>query len=197
MSAAALEAVWRVRWSRPSVAIAVTAAILPGIPTVAIDVYNAQDVSNREMGPDFPWTLVITPHEREGLDWIRSSTPTTAVVQTEPYIRGSRHWAYIPAFAERRSAAGLPGSMTPIRPYREAADDVYWNVFRSRSPEEAFSWARHLGIDYLVLGKPERRAYATSIGQMASRPDLFQSVFRNDEMTIFRVVPAPSGSGQR
>ena len=75
---------------------------------MAVDVYNAQDVNNRSMGADFPWTLIITPQEREALDWIKFATPEDAVVQVEPYIRGAKHWAYIPAFAERRSIAGLP-----------------------------------------------------------------------------------------
>ncbi len=139
------------------------------------------------MGADFPWTLVITPLEREALDWIRVSTPLEAVVQVEPYIRGSKHWSYITGFAERRSVAGFPIAMTPMRPYREAADDVYWGIFRARSADEAHNMARFLGINFLATGIPERRAYATAIGNIASRPDLFAPVFRNDEMTIFRV----------
>jgi hypothetical protein len=190
MSAAALNDVWRVKWSRTAVAVATAAAMLIAAPTVAIDIYNAQDVSNREMGADFPWTLVITPLEREALDWVCTNTPPDAVVQVEPYVRGSKHWAYIPAFAERRSVAGLPGSMTPSHPYREAADDIYWGVFRARSAEEAHNTARFMTVDYLALGIPERRAYATAIAHMASRRDLFEPVFRNDEMTVFRVLPA-------
>ena len=187
MSACALGAVWRIGWSRAIVAITATVALVLAVPTVAVDVYNAQDVTNRNMGADFPWTLVVTPLEREALDWIRMSTPANAVVQVEPYIRGSKHWAYIPAFAERRSVAGLPGSMTPSRPYRESADDVYWGIFRARSADEAHNMAQFMGINFLALGIPERRAYVSGIAQMAERPDLFTPVFRNDEMTIFRV----------
>jgi hypothetical protein len=144
-------------------------------------------VTNREMGANFPWTLVITPLEREALDWIRVSTPPNAVVQIEPYIRGSKHWSYITGFAERRSIAGFPIAMTPMRPYREAADYVYFGVFRARSADEAHNMARFLGINFLAAGIPERRAYAAGIANMASRPDLFAPVFRNNEMTIFRV----------
>lgn len=187
MSAVALGEVWRVSWSRAVIAISVTAALLLALPTVAVDVYNAQDVNNRSMGADFPWTLIITPQEREALDWIKFATPKDAVVQAEPYVRGSKHWAYIPAFAERRSIAGLPGSMTPSRPYREAADDVYWGIFRARSPDEAYNMAKYLKINFLAMGVPERRAYVSGIAQIAARPDLFTPVFRNDEMTIFKV----------
>jgi hypothetical protein len=187
MSACALQDVWRVAWSRSVIAVATGLAILLAVPTVAIDVYNAQDVHNREMGADFPWTLVVTPLEREALDWIRTSTPLKAVVQVEPYIRGSKHWSYIPGFAERRTVAGLPIAMTPLRPYREAADEVYSGIFRAASADAAYDVATSMGINFLALGKPERRAYAASIAQMASRPDLFTPVFRNDEMTILRV----------
>jgi hypothetical protein len=192
MSASALADVWRVAWSRTLVAVTAAVAIVLALPTVAIDVFNARDVDNRDMGADFPWTLVITPLEREALDWIRTATPPTAVVQVEPYIRGAKHWAYIPAFAERRSVAGLPIAMTPMKPYREAADDLYWGVFRARSADEAHNMATFMGIDYLALGIPERRAYASAIAQMASRPELFHPVFRNDEMTIFQVEPDPN-----
>ena len=50
MSACALNDVWRIDWSRTVVAIGVSVAILLGIPTVVIDVYNAQDVTNRADG---------------------------------------------------------------------------------------------------------------------------------------------------
>ena len=77
--------------------------------------------------------------------------------------------------------------MTPSRPYREAADDVYWGIFRARSADEAYSMAKYLQINFLAMGVPERRAYVSGIAQIAARPDLFTPVFRNDEMTIFRV----------
>ncbi len=187
MGAAALEVAWKVRGGRPVVAITVGVAILIALPTVAIDVYNAQDITNGEQGPNFPWTLIITPQEREALDWIRKSTPQDAVVQVEPYVRGNKHWAYIPAFAERRAVAGLPGSMIPIKPYRDAADDVYWGIFRAKSADEAHAMARDKGINYLAMGRPELREFASGVAQIASRPDLFVQVFRNDEMTVFRV----------
>ena len=44
--------------------------------------------------------------EREALEWMKRSTPPDAVVQFEPVARGDTHWAYIPAFGERRMAAG-------------------------------------------------------------------------------------------
>ena len=80
IGAAALTAAWRVPRLRLPLVIAVLVLAVPAVPTVAIDVFNAQDVTNRNQGPAFPWTLVITPDEREALNWLKSATPPTAIV---------------------------------------------------------------------------------------------------------------------
>ena len=87
---------------------------LGAAPTAAIDIYNTQDTSNRALGPGFRWTLILTPDELEGLDWIRQKTPADAIVQVEPSVRDSFTWAYVPAFGERRMAGGLPLGMVPL-----------------------------------------------------------------------------------
>ena len=188
-------------WQRPSHrwAVVVVAAVLaiPAVPTVAIDVFNAQDISNRGQGADFPWTLIITPGEREALEWVRTSTPKSAVVQIEPYVRGNTHWSYIGAFAERRMIAGLPGSMIPMQPYRQASDDLYWGVFHVGTATEGHAWARFFGVDYLLIGEQERRRYPGAVNNMAAAPDLFPVVFKNDDVTIFRVTPVGPGPPSR
>jgi hypothetical protein len=202
---AAMAGVWLTRtWQRPrgrAVLIAALAlAIVPAIPTVALDVYNAQDISNRREGADFPWTLVITPAEREALDWVRQSTPADAVVQFEPEARGTAHWSLIGAMAERRMIAGLPIAMTPLRPYQHASDAVQWGVFRASLVGDSHAAARSLGIDYLFIGLPERRRYRPSIEAMQQNPTLFPIVFRNESITILRVAPidpAPGGAEGR
>jgi uncharacterized membrane protein len=193
LSAAAASAAWQRRSRRALLVIVGTALVLPALPTVAIDVFNAQDITNREQGPEFPWTLVITPGEREALDWVRTETPPTAVVQVEPNVRGAKHWSYIGAFAERRAVAGLPGSMIPMKPYRMAADDLYRGVFRGRNASDSHRMARFLGVDYLFVGLPERRAYPDVIHHIANTPELFSIVFKNDAVTIFRVLPVGPG----
>jgi hypothetical protein len=164
---------------------------------VAIDVFNAQDVTNRTQGADFPWTLVITPGEREALDWIRTSTPKDAIVQAEPNVRGNAYWSYVGAFAERRAMAGLPGSMIPMRPYQEATDDLYWGVFQVGTAAESHAWARFFGIDYLLIGTPERHHYREAVINIAAAPDLFPAVFKNDDVTVFRVAPKGPGPPPR
>jgi hypothetical protein len=185
--AAAVGTAWVRRKARPALVLVIVLAIIPAAPTVAIDVFNAQDVTNREAGPAFPWTLVITAPEREALDWIKRSSPPDAMVQVEPYARGAGNWAYIPAFADRRMAAGLPISMVPLKPYLDASDNIRWGIYRSVSGKEAHAAAVFYGIDYLVFGAVERETYAEGLANIVNRPDLFEQAFQNEAVTIYRV----------
>jgi hypothetical protein len=188
MGAAALTAAWSRGWLRPLIALAFACAVIPAIPTVAIDVYNAQDIENRGEGAGFPWTLVLTHAEREALDWVRQNTAADAVVQVEPTIRGPGTWAYVPAFAERRMAAGLPISMIPLQPYQIAMETIRLGIFRAGSADEAHRMSRYIGIDYLLAGEPERHVYEGTLAYFAARPDLFPVVFSNDAITIYRIA---------
>ena len=173
LTAAALDAIWVRRRMRPLTVVCTTVALAVALPTVAIDVYNAQDIYNREQGPAFPWTLIVTPEEREALEWIRRSTPPDAIVQIESYARGSTHWAYMQAFAERRAIVIGAGSMIPEKPYRDAADKVRRRIFRASSAEQAYLAAKDLGIDYLAFGRIERRTYAPGGGADRGEPGAF------------------------
>jgi uncharacterized membrane protein len=187
ISAALLTAAWRIRKLRLAIAVLAIIVIVPALPTVAIDVYNAQDVANRERGPGFPWTLVVSPPEREALDWLRASTPPDAIVQYEPTVRGAGWWCYLTAFAERRMAAGLPGAMIPFKPYQEASETVRLGIFNASSASDAHVIASNMRIDYLLIGPFERTAYRPAIVRIADRSDLFPQVFRNDVITIYQV----------
>lgn len=186
---AALTAAWAHRALRPVLVTAVVLACVPAVPTVAIDVFNAQDITNRLQGPSFPWTLVITPPEREALEWLKHSTPTASVVQVEPVRRGNGYWAYLPAFAERRMAAGLPGAMIPFRKFQEASETVRTGIFLATAARDSHTMARALKIDYIWVGDLERRTYRQAVDQMAEHPELFPEVFKNQAATIYRVAP--------
>ena len=188
IGAAALTVGWQRRALRLPIGILVLLLTIPAIPTVAIDVYNAQDITNREQGPTFPWTLIITPPEREALTWLRRSTAADALIQVEPYARDTGTWAYIPAFAERRMAAGLPISMIPLDPYRIASENVRIGIFQALIPEDAYTMARRMRIDYLFVGAVERLNYAEGVQRIASRPDLFHPVFTNSAATIYAIA---------
>ena len=197
MSGAWLTRVWSASRHRLALVVVIAALVVPAIPTPALDVYNAQDITNRTPGAGFPWTLVITPPEREALEWVRHSTPPDAVVQLDPDARGPAHWSYIGAFAERRMVAGLPGSMTPLFPYRQASDDLKFGVFRATRTKDSHAVARFLGIDYLFIGEPERRTYRGAVDAMLRDPERFPVAFRNEAVTILRVAPFGPGPPER
>jgi hypothetical protein len=187
-AAVAFTAWWNLPRLRLPLAVVAILTLIPAVPTVAIDVYNAQDIGNRAWGPNFPWTLVITPEERQALDWIKQTTPPTARVQFDAHFRGSAYWAWLPAFAERRMVAGLPGAMIPIRKFEEATQNVRSGIFLAADAEEAHNMAEFLGIDYIYIGEIERRFYRPTTDAMAARPDLFPTVFRNATVTIMGVA---------
>jgi hypothetical protein len=192
VSAATMTAAWRVSRARVPLAAVTLGLCVPAIPTAAIDVYNAQDIWNRNPGPSFPWTLVISSAEREAMEWLKHETAPDAVVQVEPVARGFTHWAYLPAFAERRMAAGLPGAMIPFRKFQEASETVRTGIF-SASPEDAHTMAVALGIDYIFVGDVEHRTYRAATDAMAERPELFKPVFKNAAATIYAVTRASAG----
>jgi hypothetical protein len=188
IGAAAITAAWPRRALRPVMLLAAVILVPPAVPTVAFDVFNAQDVENREAGPAFPWTLVVTPEERAALDWIKVNTPPDALVQVEPRVRDAGTWAYIPAFAERRMAAGLPISMIPLRPYQQVTDQIRDGIFRAGHAADAHATARLLQVQYVVVGEVERAAYPAGVARLAEAPALFEEVFRNERVTIYRVA---------
>lgn len=168
-------------------ALAIAGLLLAAaLPTTIIDIYNTQDIDNRLPGPGFNWTTILTHDELEALEWIRTMTPPGAIVQVEPHVRQNYTWAYIPAFAQRRLAAGLPISMVPLRPYEEASAKVR-EVYTATDARQAYERASRLRIDYLVVGPPEREAYPELETLLDAHPELFQPVFGNGTMRIYFV----------
>jgi hypothetical protein len=173
-------------WTIVAVLLAVGAA-----PTVAIDLYNTQDTTNRGMAPGFHWTVVLTPDEQEALQWIRRRTPASALVQVEPKVRGRETWSYIPTFAERRMAAGLPISMIPLEKYESASARIK-QIYQSGSAVQAHALAARECIDYLVVAAPERNAYPAFEPLLDANPEFFPPAFKNGSVSIYAVTAKPA-----
>jgi len=174
------------RGARFALAGAIAVGVLAAVPTVAIDVYNTQDIYNWAQGPGFRWTLLLSPEEQDLFAWIKANTAPAAVFQVDPVARGVGGWAYLPAFAERRLGVGLPISMVPLHKYEEGARRGAW-IFETSSAESAHDLARRAGINYLVLGTPERQAHPTAEARFNAAPEFFEPVFHNGEATLYRV----------
>ena len=164
------------------VSVAVLAA---SAPTSLIDIYNTQDTENRMMARHH-WTLQLTPGEVEALTWVRAWTPQKAIVQVDPWLRDRETWAYVPAFAERRMAAGLPISMIPLANYERASQAIKV-LFSLSSADDAHELARKLRIDYLLIAQPERSTYPGFEATLDSAPKQFRRVFHNDDVSIYEV----------
>jgi len=159
------------------------------LPTVAMDVFNAQDITNDAPGPGFPWTLVLQRGEVEALDWLKTRTPPDVVVQPNVAERANASWGYITAFGERRMAAGLPIAMIPMQPYQDASAMVGNSIFGQPDPVARATMARQLHIDYLYVGPAERERHPDLLASFDRRSDLFPRAFRNDTVTIYLVAP--------
>ena len=159
----------------------------PALLTTVLDVYNAQDVTNREESSGgFPWTLVIPPLESEALDWLRTSTPTDAVVQIDARARGTGEWALVPALAERRMAYGYPIFL--LNPHKYLARGRRLRpIFNSEDVLEAHGLAREAGIRYVFVGSRERSEPQNRCEKFFRAPELFAVAFANRDVTIFEV----------
>jgi hypothetical protein len=157
-----------------------------GIPTTAVDTWNAQDTGNRREGPGFRWTLWVTPDQQRAFAWIRAYTPADAVVQMEPMVRGREHWTLIPSFAGRRMAAGLPISLLPLPEYAELSERVK-TVFATVDGREASATARRLRIDYLYVDGTDAQAYPEGVRKFDDHPTLFTRVFASGDVRVYRV----------
>jgi hypothetical protein len=181
---------WRARgqrWSRPFFAMLTLAAIL-AFPTVALDWYNARDISNIRMNPGrFPWTIDITPDDQAAVRWIQRFVPPDAIVQPDAGPRERNTWAFIPAFAKRRMATGNAlFTLNPER-YVKNMDDIHL-AFAEWPADEAHSYFKKLGVDYVYVGDVERLVNGDQVKKFSTRPDRFDPVYRRGSVEIFKVV---------
>jgi hypothetical protein len=192
LCAFAFQEAWTLgRWPRTAVVLVTAIIGLLALPTVAIDLYNTQDIWNRAVGPGFRWTVLLSPDEVKGLTWIKEHTPANARVQVEPNSRGRDTWAYIPAFAERRMAGGLPISMIPLVKYERASEEIR-TLYQSTSAEQAYARSVSHCIDYLVIGEPERSAYPHLQPLVDASRGMFIPAFRNDGLAVYFVPDSRS-----
>ena len=76
--------------------------------------------------------------------------------------------------------------MVPLRKYEQGSARASW-IFETGSAESAHKLARRNGIQYLLLGTPERKRHPSAQARFDAAPEFFEPVFRNHEATIYRV----------
>jgi hypothetical protein len=163
------------------------------LPTTIVDAYNAQDVWNDHPGAGFRLTLVVTPDQQQVLEWIRKTTPATAVVQMEPSVRDrerspvghGEYWSLIPSFAHRRMAAGLPISLMRVPEYADRSALVR-TIFTTADAHEAWTIARRLRIAYVYVDSLDRETYPGA-AKFDSSPEFFSAAFRRGAAAVYQV----------
>lgn len=165
--------------------IVVAIVLMTGLPTTAIDIYNTQDITNFTEAPAGRWTLRLTPDDLQVFDWLKHNTDPSAIVQIDPAPRDPEHWAYVPAFGERRMAAGLPISMVPLAKYQQASAEI--RTIYDEEPLSAYEHAVRAGINYVIVGPPERAGHDGVEKRFDSIPQLMPLVFRNNTISIYAV----------
>ena len=180
---------WTVRagtHGRARVAAVIAVIMVAGMPTTIIDEYNAQDIGNRAIGAGFRWTVTLSAADQEALDWVRAHVPEQAIVQVEPIVRGRDEWSFIPSFAERRMAAGLPISLLAAPEYRQRSEEVR-RMFLTPDVHEAWMIAAHLHIAYIFTEPTDLEAYGDGARKFATDARYFEPVFSNAEAAVYRV----------
>jgi hypothetical protein len=174
-------------WRRP---VTLAVLLVPALLTVILDIYNAQDLTNREFSRgEFRWTTMVTPADYEALAWVRSHTPPEALVQWDVRARESGEWALIPALGQRRLAVGFPIFLLDNQKYRRRERRLR-PIFTSADAEEAHRLATDAGIEYLIIGTQEMAVRGEHLRKLWEAPGLFKEVFSNQEATVFQVLPS-------
>lgn len=180
------------RARRAAFAALATVATLAALPTVVLDTYNAQDITNVEMSVGgFPWTVHVTPAEQEALAWVRTHLPHNTVVQMDPLAHGRATWALLPAFGERRVGVGLalfePNPRRFSVPMTEARA-IFWTP----DPAAAFALCERYGIRDLWIGPEERAAHGASLDKFAREPAHFTRTYAASGIEIYHVRFTPA-----
>lgn len=178
---------WSKQWSA-NFLTALTLAGVAAVPTVALDWYNARDISNVEMSPgNFPWTLHISPDDQAAVQWIQRFVAPDATVQTDAEPRERNAWAFVPAFARRRMATGNGiFTLNPSR-YAKNLNEIHL-AFSTSTADSAHAYFRRLGVNYIYVGDVERAADAEGIRKFAAHPERFEPVYKRGSVEIFKIA---------
>lgn len=164
---------------------AIVLMFLAGVPTAAIDIYNTQDTTNHGEMPAGHATLRLHPDDLQIFDWIRNNTDPKATFQVDPVARDPEHWAYLPAFAERRMAAGIPISMIPLAKYRAASEQI--RLIYDEQALLAYERAVRAHVNYILVGPQERDAHPGVEDRFNGLAERLPLVFKNGTISIYEV----------
>lgn len=127
--------------------------ILPGLPTLVLDIKNSADIHNRR------FTSYVSFEEMRMLEWIRANIPAERTVQNFP---AARTWnlSAISAFSGRQMVVGdrLHGQIFQVSSglYQKRIEDLSRVLAGLPASRDEL---RGLGVDYLFWGEDESRHF--------------------------------------
>ncbi|HEU4758566.1 MAG TPA: hypothetical protein VFT91_01160, partial [Dehalococcoidia bacterium] len=195
----------RLSLARASWALAATAVVLAGFVYPVISTYSVTNsFSNDRYLDGLRFIRNDHPGDYQGVLWLGGNVHGTPVV-LEAVGDSHSGFARVSAFTGLPTLLGWPlhefwfrGSYVPQGTRR---DDVQ-RAYQATDPSTLTAILRRYGVEYVYVGPLEREAYGPiDLGAFAEALD---TVYRNDEVTIFRVRhnqatlrPAAASAGQR
>jgi hypothetical protein len=161
-----------------------------GAPTYATDLIVSSKVDN-------PRNTYLRQADSDACQWIRENLPADAIVQAEPNYPGEDggfkplyYYSLIPIFAERPTAIGewKVSSQEHAKP-SEVSERFHAvrRMFSTDRVDEASGVLRRYKIDYIYIGRLEKKSYPEGVGKFSANPTLFRLVYSNRGTEIYDV----------
>ncbi len=171
----------------PAAAFGLLVALVgaPALVTVVVDRINSADIGNDT------FTLYVSREDVRAATWIRTHVPDRAIVQASPDDYSPvDFFSLIPILGERRTAAGDRFYARIFLVPQPAVDrrrvDI-GRLFETESLQEARELLRRYRIAYVYVGDREKAAYRAGVRKFSDSPELFEKVYGNAGVDIFRV----------
>ncbi len=155
--------------------------LLLGVVTWGMDVYNTQDIHNKE------FTTCISKDDYEVLRWMQTNLKPDAVVQDYDLEGEKVRISLIPAFGWHRVYLG---DEFHAKAFQVSGDEVtrrqriVMRLFHERSAGNVHWAAGFLGIQYLLVGSGD---LAPKISDLLTEP-YFSLAFQRGNASLFRVM---------
>jgi uncharacterized membrane protein len=159
---------------------------LLAVPTLLTDLRAASDISDAEN------VTYVAPGDFRACRWLKQNTPVRSVVLSSPQYEGGKYeLSLIALFAERQMVIGewKVSRMQVINDTSllwERYGDVQ-TIFESANLDSSLALIKSYQVDYIYVGPREQELYGQACAKFAKHPELFEPVYSQDGVNIYRV----------
>jgi hypothetical protein len=172
---------------RKLIRVIVPVLTLLALPTLVTDLKASADISNPKN------VTYISAEDYQACQWLKQNTPVKSIIQSAPQYEGGKYeLSLIALFAERQMVIGewkvsrmqVVNDTTLLwRRYRDID-----TLFGSENVQSALEIVKNYQIDYIYLGPRELKLYSPGCLKFGEHPELFQSVYSQNGVTIYKVL---------